>query len=236
MKRPLIGISVPLKGGLIQNLAIRFSVFICGGRSINMSVNNYLEKCQNLDGLIISGGTDIHPSLYNSSNIKTKYSYDVPRDKMELDLIKLAYKHSKPLFCICRGAQLLNVAKGGTLYEDLSKVYENAEYPTTQLAKIFYRKKIFIEDGSYLNLFLNKSEELVNSMHTQSVNRLGSGLKVTSQEKNGVVQSIENTDGQFVLGVQFHPEFLIFRKNIRSLFRKFIDICKKPKEFKSAEV
>ena len=226
MSRPLIGISKPDSGGLIQNLAIQLSLWIVGARSVNITPSKPSIN-KNIQGLVLSGGTDISPLLYNNTDIKENYSYDPDRDQLELTLLKYAKDRNLPILCICRGAQLLNVFEGGTLFTDIRRIFANVEYPTSLLAKIFFRKKIVINENSKLADAFGSGEVEVNSLHTQSIDTLGDDLEVTSREDNGIVQSVEHTKKQYIVGVQFHPELLIYRKDARSLFSNFVDECKK---------
>lgn len=226
MSRPLIGISKPDSGGLIQNLAIQLSLWIVGARSVNITPSKPSIN-KNIQGLVLSGGTDISPLLYNNTDIKENYSYDHERDQLELTLLKYAKDHNLPILCICRGAQLLNVFEGGTLFTDIRRIFADVEYPTSILAKIFFRKKIVINENSKLADAFGLGEVEVNSLHTQSIDSLGDDLEVTSREDNGIVQSVEHTKKQYIVGVQFHPELLIYRKDARSLFSNFVDECKK---------
>tara|TARA_B100001248_G_C27399364_1_gene468708 strand:+ start:444 stop:1142 length:699 start_codon:yes stop_codon:yes gene_type:complete len=226
MNRPIIAVSKPRNGGYTQNLAIRLALFLAGAKPINITPAkpNIDGKIQ---GLVLAGGTDVMPQWFDSNDIKTDYRYDKERDKLEIDLIKLAKLTDIPMLCICRGAQLLNVFEGGSLFTDIEKVYENANYPSSLLAKIFFRKKIIINKDSKLHRAFKSTVAKVNSMHTQSIDKLGMDLKITSKESNGIVQSIEHQKNNYIIGVQFHPEFLIHRKDARSLFFNFVNACKK---------
>ncbi|MAZ50037.1 MAG: gamma-glutamyl-gamma-aminobutyrate hydrolase [Halobacteriovoraceae bacterium] len=218
--KPLIGVTKPLRGGLIQNLCIRLAIFMTGGRSINLT-SDKPRLDLNLDGLIISGGTDIHPEVYSGSEFKHNYSYDRERDEMELNWLKKAEFEQIPTLCICRGAQLLNVYYGGSLFFDISKAYKNADYPNSLFAKIFFRKPARVLSGKIRDM-IQQNKLSVNSLHTQAIATLGGKLKRTMIEDNGVVQAIEHKDLPFLLGVQFHPEFLIHRKEIRRIFKTLV--------------
>lgn len=220
-EKPLIGVTKPYKGGLTQNLAIRFALWRAGGRTLTITS----KRCPlqvDLDGLIVSGGTDVHPERYKSSEIKDFYTYDQERDQMETALINMALKKNLPMLCICRGAQLLNVTLGGDLHSDVAKAYENAAYPSSLWAKIFFRKKVHLKEKTKLFEIFRLPDMSVNSLHTQAINSLGKGLVISSQEENGVVQSIEHKEKEFVIGVQFHPEFLSTRPAVKRLFKTLV--------------
>jgi putative glutamine amidotransferase len=221
-KKPIIGITKPDKGGVTQNLAIRFAVWWAGGRGVSITPKSFSNNLK-LDGLIVAGGTDVHPTMYESEKIKDLYKYDEKRDQMESLLIREGLEKNLPMLCICRGAQLLNIISGGNLHSDVSKVYENASYPSSLWAKVFFRKKVILRNESKLFKIFKTPEMMVNSMHTQAVNKVGEGLLISSVEENGVVQSIEHIEKDFVLGVQFHPEFLPARSGVKTLFKELIE-------------
>ena len=228
--KPLIGVTTSRDlTGLVQSLAIRMCLFVCGAKTTLISPDKSHIKANELDGLLISGGTDLYPHLYQNSDLKQGYRYNHARDKLELELLKGAKKYKLPIFCICRGAQLLNIFKGGTLHTDISKVFENAKYPNSFFAKVFFRKKINIKRDTRLDEIFKTQESEVNSLHSQAIDKLGNELEVSAEEDNGVVQAIEGTSKRFIIGVQFHPEFLFYRKEIRTLFSEFVQACSEAK-------
>lgn len=225
--RPLVGVTKSKSfSGRIQNIAIRFALFIGGAKSINLTSDSQNFSIE-IDGLLVSGGTDLYPGLYRNREIKKSYKYDRARDKFELSWLRVAKEKQLPIFCICRGAQLLNIFRGGTLHTDVSKVYENAKYPNSFLAKIFFRKRVKIIKNTRLDEVFRSEEVNVNSLHSQSIDEVGDGLDISAVEKNGVVQAIEADHHRYIVGVQFHPEFLFYRKDIRNLFKEFVNECSK---------
>lgn len=223
--KPVIAITMPLKK---QRLSCFFSalfVRMYGGAPIYVTPDDDY-KSMAFDGLIISGGTDVYPEYY-SGNIKQNYRYDHARDQMELFLLQQAEQRGLPVLGICRGAQLMNVHRKGSLHFDVKLAYEKAEYPSSLMANIFYRKAMFIKKtNSLLGRILPVTKTRVNSIHTQSVDLLGHNLEITGQEQNGVVQAIEDPSKPFFLGVQFHPEYLGYRRRFRHIFKKLV-ICAK---------
>lgn len=204
--------------------AISLAIRIAGGRPVRLSPQSPWYD-EDIEGLIIGGGTDLYPALYKIDP-KPNYKYDHMRDDLEITWLDRAEKEKIPVLGICRGAQLMNVRRGGTLHVDVSKAYENAKYPTNIIARIFFRKFINIERGSFLEQVLNTRHVRVNSMHVQAIDKVGSGLEVSAKENNGVVQVIEDPDRDFFLGVQFHPEALIYKRKFRSIFKFFVKCAK----------
>ena len=138
MKKPLIGITHSPKKNRIPYLCICLAIRLAGGKPLSLTSNKPQYQVK-LNGLIISGGTDINPTRYGAQS-KKHYIYDNARDQLEFEWLKLAEKNSIPVLGICRGAQLMNIFRKGTLHEDVAKAYEKAQYPNSLIAKIFYRK------------------------------------------------------------------------------------------------
>lgn len=194
---------------------------MAGGAPIALTTKS-IERCGALNGVILGGGQDVFPMLFDDTP-KQGYLYDRARDRMEVELAKSAIELDAPVLGICRGAQLLNVSYGGSLHLDLAKAYEDANYPDSLFAKIFFRKLISTKTGSLIRVALKRNNAEVNSLHKQAVKRVGDGLIATACEKNGVIQSIEDPARKFVLGVQFHPEFMLHRSMFRRVFALLVE-------------
>lgn len=200
-------------------------IWLTGGKPIRLHPKKP-HFDEGVDGLVIGGGIDLYPALYKHDP-KPNYKYDHERDKLEITWLKKAEADNIPVLGICRGAQLINVARGGTLHVDVEKVYENAKYPTNTLARMLFRKDINIECGSLLEKLLKTQRIAVNSMHKQAVDKIGKNLTICAKEDNGVVQAIEDPDRDFFIGVQFHPEALIHQKIFRDMFTTLIEVARK---------
>ena len=224
MKRPVIGYTT--RNGILNFLhcLTAISILISGGRPLKLSPKkpHYNRK---IDGLIINGGTDLYPARYHGDP-KPDYIYDEARDEMEVKWLEMAETENMPVLGICRGAQLMNVMRGGTLHVDVSKIYERANYPTGLLANVMFRKYIKVIPGLKLYNILNTNGACVNSMHKQAIDSLGGNLTISAKEKNGVVQAIEDNKRPYYIGVQFHPEALIYKKKFRAIFKKLILIAR----------
>lgn len=147
---------------------------------------------------------------------------DPSRDELETELIRGALAEGKPILGICRGAQLLNVHLGGTLHQDLEAFYEE----TLQIRTVRPRKRIEIEPGSLLAELLNTAACRVNALHSQAVDHLGEGVRVAAREGSGVIQAIEHTELPFLLGVQWHPEYLPQSRRQRRLFQGLVEAAR----------
>ena len=204
--------------------AIRLAIRLAGGRPLRLKPDNPRYDFD-IDGLIIGGGTDLYPEMYDLDP-KPDYSYDHERDEMENRWIRRVEEDNIPILGICRGAQLINVMRGGTLHPDVALAYEEAQYPSGFIAQMIYRKTIEIDKNSRLYDLLQRERIKVNSLHKQSVDKLGQGLRVTARETNGVIQGIEADHHCFCLGVQFHPEVLIYRAPFRKIFKALISAAR----------
>lgn len=176
------------------------------------------HNTEEFDGLILMGGKDIHPHRYGGE-VKENYNYYLDRDEMEFALLEMAVKQKKPVLGICRGAQLINIYFGGSLFLDVRQVFEKNKYPTNFFAQAFYRKRIVLKKDTLISQLAGyKYSKSVNSLHTQAVDKVGENLKVTAEEMSGVVQVVEH-ERLPILGVQFHPELLFYRSFPRNIFK-----------------
>jgi putative glutamine amidotransferase len=203
---------------------IDISIRVAGGVPVRVSPRRP-KYDQEIDGLIIGGGTDLYPALHKLAP-KPNYKYDPPRDELEMTWLKRAEAETLPVLGICRGAQLLNVMRGGTLHVDVAKAYEDAKYPANIIARIFFRKLMNVEEDSLLQNIFKTHRIAVNSMHNQAIDKVGRGLVVSAHEDNGVVQAVEDRGKAFYLGVQFHPEALIYKRVFRQLFKRFVEVAR----------
>jgi len=145
---------------------------------------------------------------------RTSTGLDAGRDALETALITRAMAEDLPLLAICRGAQLLNVHCGGTLYTDLSEFY--SEVP--QIRSVLPKKSIEVEPGSRLAVALGGTHCHVNAIHRQAIRSVGRGLAIVARERTGVVQAIEQSNHRYRIGVQWHPEYLPQHRRQRGLF------------------
>lgn len=222
--RPTIGITKPSRGDNFAFLAIYAAVKRAGANVLKMT-SDISWKSADINGLIIGGGSDVFPEHYGLSAIEGA-TYDQGRDEMEMYWARQARDRSIPTLGICRGAQIMNVAHGGSLHQDLKTIYEDVDYPSTLAGHAFFRKRIQIEPGSLLGRITDRDTMLVNSIHKQSIDRIGDGLNITASELNGVVQTIEDRTRDFYMGVQFHPEFLTYRSHFQRIFDRLVHSAK----------
>ncbi|QRM29881.1 gamma-glutamyl-gamma-aminobutyrate hydrolase family protein [Microvirga sp. VF16] len=212
MTSPLIGVTTSRQGGWRSYLMHRLALYRAGARSVRLVPGDPMPT-EPLQGLVIGGGDDIGAEIYGGK-VLPDVRIDPERDKMELGLLKAALPAGLPILGICRGSQMINVALGGTLHTDIYEVYVQAPKMRTVLP----RKTVSIAHGSRLDRILSCNPCQVNALHHQSVDRLGQGLKIAAQDEIGIVQAIESEGAPFLLGVQWHPELLVWKKPQQRLF------------------
>jgi putative glutamine amidotransferase len=181
-----------------------------------------------LDGLLISGGNfDIHPSLYGEKPLKGLGQIKAERTKFELTLTRVALKRDLPLLGICGGAQAINVALGGTLYQDIATQLTEAIEHQQSKKRHIGGHEIQIRSGTRLAKILRRPFLEVNTTHHQAVKRLGTGLVINATAEDGLIEGIESSNHSFVLGVQWHPEALAPKSlHHRRIFSAFVQACR----------
>jgi putative glutamine amidotransferase len=214
---PRIGVTSTLGGGRYMWWFYWLSMRLFGEHPIRLVAPAGESQLDGLDGLIIGGGDDISVELYDGE-LTLDVKYDEARDKLELKALEYAAKRDLPVLGVCRGAQMLNVFYGGTLHQDIYKTYAGLPRRWTPLPA----RHVTIDPDSLLYEVLEVRHLHVNALHTQSVDKLGSGLAVTARDRHDVVQAIEDRSAYFRVGVQWHPEFMIYRASQRRLFRAFV--------------
>mgnify|MGYP000928878003 CR=1 FL=1 len=213
--RPLIGITPSFEDDVERIFLSNYyaeSVYRAGGLPIilpltqDSGVINQLAKI--CDGLLVSGGPDMDAVHYNEDNMPYNGNITPLRDVLELALIKEVFRLKKPILGICRGMQVLNVALGGTLYQDVySQIKDKNVIKHRQEAPRWYpTHEISIVGNSKVWSSFNCNRIRVNSFHHQAVKDVAPGFKVTSIANDGIIESIELDDDLFVVGVQWHPE------------------------------
>lgn len=189
------------------------------------------QMLERLDGVLVSGGNfDIHPRLYGEEAMAPLGEIKEERTQFESALISLALERNLPLLGVCGGAQAINVVLGGSLYQDIaSQLPEAGEHQQGKL-KETGGHKIKILDGTKLKQIVGRKELEVNTTHHQAVKKLGKGLIENATAEDGVIEGIESGEHSFVLGVQWHPEFLTHKDVFqRKIFASFVAACVKSK-------
>jgi putative glutamine amidotransferase len=238
MSKPLVGItSRNSKDADSQPTLVIQHVYLnaitqAGGIAIpipsNLSEENLQQLYLNLNGILFSGGGDIALPLYPGLPHPRIDSVDQARDATELCLMNSAIRDGKPILGICRGAQLMNVALGGTLYTHIPDQLPHAlnhDYLGSQRTVLAH--EVRIEEGTRLAGMLGAPIVKVNSHHHQGLKDIAPGLRVAGHAPDGLVEAVEVPDHPFGVAVQWHPEWLTDQPAMLRLFRTFIQISEK---------
>jgi putative glutamine amidotransferase len=225
---PYVGITMSVQDGssgerLGLNTAYIEAVQWAGGVHLD-------ELFENLDGVLLSGGGDVEPGLYGERPHPKVTGVSAKRDRFEIDVVRRAIDRRMPLFAVCRGMQILNVALGGTLYQHVPQAFGNA-VEHQQVAAGLRRDEIThpveVRPGTLLANLVGSGAIGTNSIHHQAVRTLGMHLVPSARAADGLIEAIEGPPlGDFVLGVQWHPEELVsYNDAARTLFEAFVDAC-----------
>jgi putative glutamine amidotransferase len=166
------------------------------------------DYAKHLDGLVLQGGADVAPQTYSQTPTRPEWIGDSSRDMYELELLHEFVEAGKPVLGICRGCQLINVAFGGTLYQDIATDVPEAEQHVNELYDSHRHAIEFPPGSSLAPMFSSEAAPLVNSIHHQAVRDLGRDLRIEAVSRgDNIVEAVRHTKSRFVMGVQWHPEF-----------------------------
>lgn len=237
--RPLIGMPCALvpRGGTLSpvygaNPPYVHAIEAAGGIPVLLPLWEQAESLEGLrgrlDGLLLLGGGDLAPAYYGEDAIPQTQPPEVARDRLELDLLREALDDDLPLLGICRGLQMLNVALGGTLVQDIPAQLPGAlNHEMSSGGHEDRRHPIAIEPGSRLAAIIGATQHPVNSYHHQAIGRLGAQARAVARTEDGVVEAIELPERPFALAVQFHPERMVEDDPaMRRLFEAFVAACR----------
>lgn len=169
-------------------------------------VVDYLNR---ISGLLLSGGGDVDPYFFGEEPLPGCGEITPQRDMLELALIREALRRKMPVLAVCRGMQVLNIACGGDIYQDLAMRQEPCLQHWQKAPEQYPTHRVDMAPETILaRLFEEKKSIRVNSFHHQAVRKTGTGLQVAARSSDGVIEAVEMTDRPFVLGVQWHPELL----------------------------
>ncbi|MGY6411806.1 MAG: gamma-glutamyl-gamma-aminobutyrate hydrolase family protein [Alkalilacustris sp.] len=215
-RRPRIGVTMSRRSGWRVFPLVALNLWLAGGRGLRWDTARPADIAD-VDGLIVGGGDDISPELYGGQLVATA-RLDPDRDALERRLVLAALEAGKPVLGICRGAQMLNVALGGSLHQDAYATHPGSRYRRTVLP----RKRVSVVADSLLARVAGDAPMRVNALHSQAVDRLGRDLRVAARDEGGMVQAIERSRDPFALGVQWHPEHLVYARRHRALFAALV--------------
>jgi putative glutamine amidotransferase len=211
----------------------RQSVLHVGGEVRVIDPSPLESAIDGLDGLLLTGGGDVDPAIYGEARHASFSPAEPGRDEFEIGLVNLARARQLPLLAICRGIQVLNVACGGTLVQDIASQVSGAlphrlEVPPHQAMELAH--EVWIDKESQLSRIMRErladSDACdVNSRHHQAVREVAPGFIVSATAPDGVIEAIEDPTARFCLGVQWHPENFFRTGEFRLLFESFVDVA-----------
>ncbi|MDA8422167.1 MAG: gamma-glutamyl-gamma-aminobutyrate hydrolase family protein [Nitrospiraceae bacterium] len=230
--KPLIGITMNLEVQPARNMNILDqdygkAVLKAGGLPVPiLGINDSIaDLVKHLDGFLFTGGDDLHPQFYKEKPLVNARMTISPeeRTRFEIDLFKAATRAKKPILAICHGAQLVNVALGGKLYQDISRQLPHPIQHGSARAgeKVFHDVDIF--EGTLLSRIMGTSRIRVRSAHHQSVKNPGRGLHLSAVAHDRVIEALEPRTKQFLIAVQWHPEKTPNDRYSKKLFAAFIN-------------
>lgn len=186
-------------------------------------IEKYLEM---VDGILFTGGNDVNPQYYGEDPIKEIGVLDCERDAFELKLYRKAVEKDIPILGICRGSQIMNVASGGKLYQDVYTQKNGTNSHSYEFFGAFEYHNVDIITDSKLFEILKVSELKTNSYHHQSIKEPAKGYKPTAFAKDGIIECIESENLTFAVGIQWHPEVMYNKLPIfANIFKTFIKYC-----------
>lgn len=261
--KPVIGVTGPERGGYAAWWFIRHAVRRAGGRALRITPNrpaavgnldgliigggadidprHYMNEVRetlsetrqgkasgfSLGSLLFYPFLILIRTLFSTR--AERLSMGRRRDELEMDLVGRAIQRHLPVLGICRGAQLINVQRGGSLHAEIREYYTETPHITTVLP----RKQVTLDPESRLAGILGVAECRVNALHHQAVRELGKALRVAAREDNEIIQAIEHESLPFLIGVQWHPEYLVTEEVQKRLFRALVDAARKTVNRKS---
>ncbi len=220
MNRPIVAITGPRRGAFGPRVLVAAAIRLYGGQPVQIRPGDAWEQLS-YQAVVITGGHDIDPVLY-AAEPEVHPKYDPERDALEAAVIDDALDRGLPLLGICRGAQLLNARLGGNLFQEL----KSHRKMTSNRWTVLPLKTLQVQDGSRLAEHLGTQRCRINSLHNQAIDRVGAGLQVVGRDLDGIVQAVEDPREDFLIGVQWHPEFLLFSARQRRLFAELLRVAR----------
>lgn len=236
MRKPLIGLtpahdmeSGDVKARPTYMRALKAAGAIPVVMPLDASEEDLKQLSQDLDGFLFTGGPDVHPFLFGEETQAHCGNVSPARDQMEISLLPMVMELQKPILGICRGIQVLNIALGGNIWQDIPSQVTR-DFPLAHSQQFSYDMPchtVALTEGSLLARISESSSIKVNSMHHQAVKDLAPGLIASAYSTDYLIEALEMPDYPFFIGVQWHPEYL-WEKNKEAfrLFQTFVKACK----------
>lgn len=234
--RPIIGITPSVENGeniYFINADNAKAITAAGGTPIILPLLESKDDIENavqiIDGLYLSGGNDVDPTLFDEEPHPQLGIVDPKRDKFESAIIREVLKLNKPILGVCKGCQMLNIVGGGDMYQDIYSQIEGNLLQHNQNAPSDHGSH-FVEvlEGSLLHQLVGLNKIKVNSRHHQANRKMGENFIVSGKASDGVVEAIESKQHPFVLGLQWHPENMVAVQDevSQKIYKGFINACR----------
>lgn len=229
---PIIGITPSMEGGKVfLHRSYADAVIRAGGIPLVIpfvtepDTIRQIASC--LDGLLLSGGEDIDPAYFDEEPLPGLGDVCPERDQSEVTLCQYFMKIDKPIFAICRGCQILNVAAGGDIYQDLFTQRQGLIQHIQRAPKSHASHQVQVVEGTQLHRMIGAKSYRVNSFHHQAVRRIAPPFVISATATDGVIEAFESKEHAFIIGVQWHPEGMAQEESIsQGLFDSFVRACR----------
>ncbi|MGE5561560.1 MAG: gamma-glutamyl-gamma-aminobutyrate hydrolase family protein [Chloroflexota bacterium] len=227
--RPIIGItpSYDLEKTVVSaNYDYVHSVELAGGLPLILPITSDIEVlkeiAQRVDGLLFTGGPDLDPLLFDEEPLPGQGSINPPRDFVDIELMRIALAKDLPILGICRGVQVLAVAAGGSLYQDIPSQVKGTLKHAQAAPRSYATHSVTVKPGTKLACIMERASFRVNTFHHQAVKDVPHGFIVSAEADDGIVECIESATHRFALGTQFHPECFWEARTFLPIFQALV--------------
>lgn len=220
------GLTIGVSGSSRQRLAhrlIRLGLRLYGARTVFIRPGSSIDV-STLDGLVLSGGTHVHPEIFGQQP-QVRARYDQLRDRTDWRLLAEAERRCLPVLGICRGAQLINIYRGGSLCQNVTPLRVNTRHRPLLLPL----QTVRVVRNTLLSKIVLGPIIGANRIHSQAIKKLGRSLRVVAIDNDNFVQALESNHPQWLLGLQWHPEYLLYHPLHRRIFEGFVNAVRQHK-------
>lgn len=234
MKKPLIALTPGNESGSIDlylRMAYTEAILSAGGIPVilplSLSEEDMTEVVTTFDGFLFTGGPDVSPFAFEEETIQGCGIINEARDELELPLFRMVYEAKKPVFAICRGIQVMNIALGGNIYQDIATQFATTLQHSQESQAHIPVHSVTVKENSLLSTITGTDILRVNSFHHQAVRRLAPDLAACATASDGMIEAVYGLSHPFALGVQWHPERMTAKDSAsRKLFEAFVNSCR----------
>lgn len=234
MKKPLIALTPGNESGSIDlhlRMAYTEAILSAGGIPVilplSLSEEDMTEVVTAFDGFLFTGGPDVSPFAFGEETLKGCGTINQARDELELPLFRKVYAAKKPVLAICRGIQVMNIALGGDIYQDIASQFSTTLQHSQESPAHTPVHSVMVEENSLLSTITGKEVLRINSFHHQAVRKLPTDFAICATAPDGIIEAIYGLSHPFALGVQWHPERMTAQDTAsKKLFEAFVNSCR----------